>query len=139
MWILFPFFATRWLRSKYSPIPCNVWSPFAYSSNARRIIGAVFLSTTTVFVRESLIYPTGAREGYSPRRTFWRNPRFVFIVNLETKKPGCPLTFKFRTCACFYRRSKLFALDNVSFISESGKFFQKSSTTRFFPMAARSC
>ena len=59
MWILFPFFATRWLRSKYSPIPCSVWSPFAYSSNAWRIIGAVFLSTITVFVRESLIYPTG--------------------------------------------------------------------------------
>jgi hypothetical protein len=59
--------------------------PFcAYSSNALRIIEARFLSTTIDFARTSFIYPIGAKLGYSPRLTFWRNPRFVFSASEST-------------------------------------------------------
>ena len=62
MWILSSIFGNEVVGAqKYSPIPECLVALRVYSSNARRIIGAVFCLPQQVLVRESLIYPTEQR------------------------------------------------------------------------------
>src|SRR3989338_3257139 len=58
--------------------------PFTYRSKAKCTIRDFFFSTTIVFVRESLRYPTCAWLGNIPILTFWRSPRFVFSEREST-------------------------------------------------------
>ncbi|OHA21224.1 MAG: hypothetical protein A2W52_01840 [Candidatus Taylorbacteria bacterium RIFCSPHIGHO2_02_49_25] len=73
-----PFFAKKFAISS------SRWSPFVYRSKAKRMRRDFFFSTTIVFVRESLRYPTGAWLGNIPILTFWRSPRFVFSEREST-------------------------------------------------------
>src|SRR3989338_6008935 len=81
---IFPERVVIWFFAKKFAISSSRIFPFVYRSKAKRTTFACFLSTTIVFVLESLIYPIGAWLGNIPILTFWRSPRFVFSEREST-------------------------------------------------------
>src|SRR3990167_8040207 len=68
----------------------RVCVPFAYSPKARTIILDFTTSGSIFRVTGLFTYPKGASVNHSPRRSFWRIPRFTFSTKLSEKYLDCP-------------------------------------------------